>query len=75
MVSRSPKAGSECECCTRYITMYDPACLQCGGRYLRAIRALELPTEERQARMRKALADWMAHGHAEADLRALARKG
>jgi hypothetical protein len=53
--------------------LYNPACLACGGRYLRAIKAREdLPQTVRTQWLRKALADWCAHGHGEQELRELA---
>lgn len=54
--------------------LFNPACLRCGGRYLRAIQRLRIPDEEKRAWLRKALADWMAHGHSEQELRDLAAK-
>lgn len=53
--------------------LYNPGCLQCGGRYLRAIRRRkDLPETVRSQWMSKALADWMAQGHGEQALRDLA---
>lgn len=77
MASRLPKltdAGSKCECCDRKTHQYDPACLQCGGRYLAAIQAHTLPLAERRAWWAKALADWVAMGHDTAALKGLANE-
>lgn len=52
--------------------LYSPACLHCGGRYLRAIQRLWIPEADKRAWLRKALADWMQHGHGEQELRELA---
>lgn len=53
--------------------LYNPACLNCGGRYLRAIkRRTDLPQTVRTQWLRKALADWMQQGHGEQELRELA---
>jgi hypothetical protein len=52
--------------------LYNPACLRCGGRYLRAIKRAEIPNPEKVAWLRKALACWVAHGHSESALRELA---
>ena len=52
---------------------YTPACLWCGARLIQALGKLRQPREEIAERRRKVLADWMAHGHSEADLRELAK--
>jgi hypothetical protein len=62
-----------CALCSRDRSQYDPACLTCGGRYLRDIQKLRIRQEDKRERLRKALADWMAHGHPEARLRELAK--
>ena len=68
-----------CECCQRAregpgYTLFDPACLFCGARLIwRIQRLLQRPREERIARCRQALADWMEHGHSEAEIRRLAK--
>jgi hypothetical protein len=49
---------------------YNPACLTCGGRYLRAIQRHPKRSPEWLA---KALEDWKAHGHPEDVLRELGR--
>jgi predicted amidophosphoribosyltransferase len=59
-----------CELCSADANQYDPACLSCGGRYLRAIQRHPKRSREWLA---KALADWVAQGHPEDVLRELAR--
>jgi len=53
--------------------VFNPACLYCGGRYIRLIG--RQPIAESRARdwRRKVLADWMKYGHPEAELRRLAK--
>lgn len=70
-----------CPCCndarnwpgTVAARTYTPACLWCGARLIQALGKLRRPREEIAERRRKVLADWMAHGHSEAELRALAK--
>lgn len=68
-----------CQCCERTkvgqaYPSHDPLCLHCGARLIwRIQRLLQRPREERIARCRQALADWMAHGHAEMEIRRLAK--
>lgn len=62
-----------CKLCPVNANQFDPACMECGGRYLRAIQAIPLTLPVKQAWLRKALADWMAiGGHSETRLRELA---
>lgn len=63
-----------CDLCTRDRSQYDPACLTCGGRYLRDIQRLRISEPDKRSRLRKALSDWMAMGHAEDRLRELAAR-
>lgn len=58
--------GRKCELCESNLNQYTPACLRCGGRYLRAIQRHPARTADW---LRKALGDWMAHGHPEVRLR------
>jgi hypothetical protein len=51
---------------------FNPACLTCGGRCLWFLQRLRIPAEQKVERLRKALADWMAYGHSEQQLRELA---
>lgn len=52
---------------------FDLKCLHCGARLIQRLGKLPRPKDEITARRRKVLADWVAYGHAEADLRALAK--
>lgn len=66
-----------CDCCDKArewpgYRMYSPACLYCGARLIQAIGRLSIPVTQVQQRRRAVLSDWIAHGHAEAQLRALA---
>ena len=60
-----------CDLCAGDRNPYSPACLTCGGRYLRAIQRHPKRSREWLA---KALADWMAHGHDESQLRELSKR-
>ena len=54
--------------------MHCPTCIQCGARLIQKLQRLyQLTTEQRRDRCRQALADWMAQGHGEQELRALAK--
>jgi hypothetical protein len=61
---------SDCQIAEQYGSsrLYDPACLECGRRYLRAIQQFPADVEWRRNWWKKALADWMAHGHSKAAL-------
>lgn len=48
---------------------FNPACLDCGCRYLWVIQRLNLAKEAKRERLRKTLSDWIAHGHSERLLR------
>lgn len=52
---------------------FDPSCLWCGARLIQQIGRLELTKEVMTLRRRAVLADWMALGHSEQELRALAK--
>ena len=67
-----------CDCCNAAKeapahAWFDPACLHCGARLIQRLGKLPRPRDEITARRRKVLADWVAYGHAEADLRELAK--
>lgn len=64
---------STCEDCTREANLFNPVCVNCGARMIRAIQALRIPPENKAARCRAVLKDWMAFGHDEAELRRLAK--
>lgn len=51
-----------------------PTCLWCGARLIQRIQALRMVrrADEIRERCRKVLADWMAYGHPESGIRALA---
>jgi hypothetical protein len=53
--------------------LHCPTCLWCGARLIARIQALQRPRSEITARCRKVLADWMAMGHDETELRRLAK--
>ena len=53
--------------------MFNPACLHCGARLIQYLGTLPIAPAECAQRRRAVLADWMAHGHAESDLRSLAK--
>ena len=51
-----------------------PTCIQCGARLIQKLQRLyQLTAEQRRDRCRQALADWVAQGHSEKELRALAK--
>ena len=55
--------------------MHCPTCIQCGARLIQKLQRLyQLTQEQRRDRCREALADWMAQGHGEGELRALAKQ-
>lgn len=67
-----------CECCDRARgwarhPVHCPTCLPCGARLIQSIQRLPIPREAKIDRCRKVLADWMAHGHSEAEIRRLAK--
>ena len=54
--------------------MHCPTCIHCGARLIQKFQRLyQLTVEQRRDRCRQALADWMAQGHGEQELRALAK--
>lgn len=53
-----------------------PACVHCGARLIQKMQSVfALSPPARREKSRAVLADWMAHGHSEADLRRLAQSG
>jgi hypothetical protein len=66
-----------CDCCHRArlspaYPLFCPACLHCGARLIQAVGRLPIGRQEASTRRRKVLADWMAHGHPEQQIRNLA---
>ena len=52
--------------------MFSPACVYCGARLIQRLGNTVIDSVECRDRRRAVLADWMAHGHIETELRALA---
>ena len=53
---------------------HNPACLHCGARLIQRLGKVRTPTSEQiTARRKVVLADWIAHGHSEQELRALVK--
>lgn len=51
-----------------------PTCIQCGARLIQKLQRLyPLTAEQRRDRCREALAQWVAQGHSEQQMRALAK--
>lgn len=48
-------------------------CVYCGARSIQRIQRFQIPQEQKVARCRSALAAWVAQGHAEAEIRRLAK--
>jgi hypothetical protein len=53
--------------------MFDPACIYCGARLIQRIGKVGNTNAEITQRRRVVLADWMALGHDEAEMRELAK--
>lgn len=53
--------------------MHCPTCIYCGARLIQGIQKLPITRSEVQERCRAVLADWLAYGHDEQALRALAK--
>ena len=77
-----------CPCCndakewpgTVAARTYTPACLWCGARYIRLTPGhgrntdgRPLTRNEATTEMRRILADWVAHGHSEMEIRRLVK--
>lgn len=57
-------------------SMHCPTCAHCGARLIQKIqRWSQLPRPQVQTACRQVLADWLACGHNEAEIRALAKAG
>ena len=48
-----------------------PTCLWCGARLIKRLGTADLRREEISARRKRVLADWVAMGHSEEEIRAL----
>lgn len=67
-----------CECCQRAgegpaYSLHCPSCLHCGARLIWKIQRLMIPQDERRARCRAVLQDWLQYGHNEMEIRRLAK--
>lgn len=67
-----------CKCCTiaKGFTGYNwfnPACLYCGARKIQFLGTLRISVTDCTRRRRESLAVWLEYGHAEDELRALAK--
>ena len=66
----------DCECARESkgaYRLYTPACLWCGARLIQSIQKRPRPASEIAARCRQVLNDWVAYGHSETQIRALAK--
>lgn len=68
----------QCECCERArkfsgYRLFSPACLHCGARIIQHLGQMLIPQSECTQRRRAALADWLAWGHSEAEIRRLVK--
>lgn len=61
-------APPPCELCPVGARQFNPACLTCGGRYLRAIQRHPMRSKEW---LQRTLDLWVAHGHSEQKLRVM----
>ena len=67
-----------CTCCmtargfSEY-RFYSPACVHCGARLIQRIGMRPISTSECTARRKAVLADWVAWGHPEAEIRRLVK--
>lgn len=68
-----------CECCdasretSGLWPHFTPACLWCGARLIQRIGRMPIPAIAARPRQRAVLDDWVAYGHADAELRRLAK--
>jgi len=67
-----------CECCERARSfldyrMFSPACLHCGARIIQLLGRMPIAQSECTRRRRENLADWVAWGHSEAEIRRLVK--
>lgn len=67
--------------CTNCITardfaayrMYSPACIYCGARLIQRLALRDISNAECTSRRKAVLADWVAWGHSEAEIRRLVK--
>ena len=66
----------DCEACriSPAWPRHNPLCTWCGARLISRIQRYPILADTKRDRCRTVLADWMAYGHAEQDLRRLARE-
>lgn len=69
-----------CECCNvardfYEYKMFNPACIFCGARLIQRLGRLNIAESDCIRRRRAVLADWMAMGHSEQQLRTMAKAG
>lgn len=67
-----------CECCQNArispgYNVHCPRCAHCGARLIQNIQRLTINREAKVSRCRQVLADWINHGHSEAELRRMAK--
>lgn len=53
--------------------MFNPACLHCGARIIQQLGELRIGSMECSQRRRAMLSVWVEHGHAEDEIRELAK--
>jgi hypothetical protein len=52
---------------------YNPACIYCGARLIQRLALRDISNAECTIRRKAVLADWVAWGHSEAEIRALVK--
>lgn len=67
-----------CNCCDKArdfaaYPQFNPACLHCGARIIQHLGKLNIGQSECTRRRRESLADWLAYGHNESEIRKLAK--
>ena len=71
-------SNKPCQDCQRaaagpLYALHCPTCVYCGARLIQRIQKLQITADSKRSRCRQVLADWLAHGHNETQLRALAK--
>ena len=54
---------------------YNPACIYCGARLIQRLALRDISNAECTTRRKAVLADWVAWGHSEAEIRRLVKGG